>query len=283
MFADLHMHSTASDGTDGPEQLADLAIAAGLGAIALTDHDTTDGLEACRGACEARGVRFVGGIELSTDRSAPRGTLHILGYFVRAGTSALSLLIQRMRQTRLERNGLILKRLRDLGLDVTEQDVLDVAGTAPPGRPHIATVLEKKGYVHSASEAFHRYLGHGTAAYMRMDRLPAKEAIAAIHGAGGMAVLAHPSQLRYADEADLAAILKGLKHMGLDGLEVDHPDHVAAQKALYQEMGDRFGLLATGGSDYHGTRKTTAMGACGMEQGPFQSLCEARSRPEGPI
>ena len=274
MACDLHTHSTASDGTDAPEALADLAVAAGLGAIALTDHDTTAGLDACAAACEARRVAFVPGIEISSDPGPPpgcdpasgvrRGTLHILGLFVRAADPRLAAVQQRMKAARDSRNPAIVERLNGLDVNLTYAEVQALAreqGTGIIGRPHIAQALLRKGYVKSIQDAFARYLRQGAPAYVRRDRLPAVEAIAAIHHAAGLAVLAHPVQLGCADDDELEHVVKRLKDLGLDGIETRHGDHRPADVQRFEALAVRFALLTSGGSDFHGRRKAVELGS----------------------
>jgi 3',5'-nucleoside bisphosphate phosphatase len=274
MFCDLHMHSTASDGTNTPAELATLAKAAGLGAIALTDHDTTAGLPECESACKKAGVAFAPGIELSAEAAAVRatppqgdqrlGTLHILGLFVRHDDPKLLDIHHRLLQARQDRNPQIVRNLQDLGVRIDYVEVVELAsstGTAVVGRPHIAQVLVKKGYVKSVQDAFSRYIGEGKAAYVRKDTLDPRDAIEAIHAAGGLAILAHPIQLRYRDDDELSYMLTKLKDAGLDGVEVRHSDHTAALADQYQKLAEKLGLLVSGGSDYHGSRKAIEFGS----------------------
>ena len=272
-FCDLHMHSTASDGTDAPETLPALAKAAGLSAIALTDHDTTAGIPACQAAADEAGVGFIPGIELSADpRVQPgddqlaRGTMHLLGYFVRHDAPELLAIQARLLAARAQRNPRMVQKLNDLGLEVSYEEVVQAAGGRSKeaviiGRPHIAQVLVNKGYVESIDEAFARYLGEGAAAFTRRDHLSAFEAIDAIHAAGGLATLAHPVQLRLAGPEALEAVLTPLVEHGLDALETRHSDHAPDDVARFERLAQRFNLLTTGGSDYHGRRKDIRLGA----------------------
>ena len=284
------MHSTASDGTDRPEALAKLAKNAGLGAIALTDHDTTEGLSACERACRRAGVGFVPGIEISADpravlpatrAPAPQaqfGTLHILGFFVRHDDPRLAEIHERMRTARNERNPAIVARLQALGLQIQYEEVLELArnqGTAIIGRPHIAQVLIKKGYVKSIQDAFGKYLGQGRAAYVRRDRLNPAEALDAIHHAGGLGVLAHPVQLKCRDLEQVEHFTARLRALGLDGIETRHSDHGTQFTAQLEALADRLGLLTTGGSDYHGSRKSVELGSQEVPLEVYERLREA--------
>jgi len=260
-FVDLHLHSTASDGSDPPEALPALAVEAGLSAIALTDHDTTVGHEPCAAACEAAGIRFVPGIELSAERGRPRGSMHILGYFIDPTDPTLAAVIEEVSGARRERAPQIVAKLNALRVAITLQEVEAQAGGAFIGRPHIAEVLRQKGYVKSIKDAFTRYLGQNAPAYVRKDNLPTDRAIEAIHAAGGLAVLAHPVQLRCEDEMDLQQTVQRLVDQGLDGLEIRHADHTPAQVQQYRQLAERLDLVTTGGSDYHGLAKSIALGS----------------------
>ncbi len=221
------------------------------------------------------GLAFVPGIELSADPSLlgaaandqlpaqeqppAKGTLHILGYFVRHDDPELARLEQWLREARADRNPRIVERLNELGANITYEEVKQAAGGQVIGRPHIAQVLVKKGYVKSVHEAFARYIGEGAAAHVRKDRLSAADAIAAIHHAGGLAVLAHPVQLHLPRPGDLPSMVARLAALGLDGIEARHSDHTAADVKQFEQLATRHGLIATGGSDYHGKRKTVAL------------------------
>lgn len=276
MFCDLHMHSTASDGTDSPEMLPQLAKAAGVNAIALTDHDTTSGLDACAGACGECEIDFVPGIELSIDPGRPMGTLHLLGYFVRQDSEALNGIIKALHESRTSRNPRIVKRLQELGIDITEEEVLGHADGATIGRPHIASILHEKGYVKTIKEAFTRYLGASGAAYTRRDKIQPEDAIAAVHDAGGLAVLAHPVQLRLPSEDAIEQKIASLRDMGLDGVEVMHSDHTPTDVKYFTKLAERLNLMATGGSDYHGTRKTVKLGSQNVPYSIYERLEGAR-------
>ncbi|MAE65712.1 MAG: hypothetical protein CMJ18_15695 [Phycisphaeraceae bacterium] len=291
MYCDLHTHSTASDGTTAPSDLAALAATCSLGAIALTDHDTTDGLDLCAEACRTAHVRFVPGIEISADPGPPpgadpdspvrRGTLHILGLFVRGDDPHLGAVQQRMRAARDCRNPAIIDKLVELGVTIEYEEVLELArieGTAILGRPHIAQVLVRKGYVKSVQDAFHRYLGQGAAAYVRRDRLPAAEAIEAVHHAGGLAVLAHPVQLGCRDEQQLTHAVRRLTDLGLDGVETRHSDHTRADTLRFEDLASRFDLLTSGGSDFHGSRKPVELGSQKVPFEVYERLAEEATR-----
>ena len=288
-FCDLHMHSTASDGTDPPQVLPRLAAAAGLEAFALTDHDTTAGLVACAAAAKDVGIDFVPGIELSVDPGEAftiddgqgtrrTGTVHILGYFVQHDAPALLAIHGTLMNARAERNPQIIARLNRLGIDLDYDAVLELAaaqGSTVIGRPHIAALLVERGHARDVADAFKRYLGEGRAAYVRKDHLSAADAIAAIHAAGGLASLAHPIQMRYRDAEQLETIVRSLKDAGLDAIECWHCDHTADRRNHYRALADRFDLMPTGGSDYHGSRKAISLGAQGVPLEVYHALRDA--------
>lgn len=304
---DLHMHSTASDGTDAPGDLARLVKDAGLDGFALTDHDTLAGLAEAAAAAKRLRLAFVPGIELSADpRSVappdiaeaggePKpavGTLHLLGYHVRHDDAGLDRLGQDLRAMRAKRNPEVVDKLKQLGVKIEYHEVLAAAGVPENawgdddaidatgvivGRPHIAQVLIAKGYVKSVHEAFAKYIGFGGAAHTRKDRLTAEDAIAAIHAAGGAAVLAHPVQLRLPEDLLEHAVAR-LADLGLDGIETRHSDHAPADTERFAAYAERFRLVTTGGSDYHGSRKHVALGSVTTEAEGIERLAEAAGR-----
>ncbi len=250
---ELHCHSTASDGTCAPSEVAELAARGGLSALALTDHDTTAGLAECQQACARLGVDFLNGIEISAEN--PYGTMHLLGYGISSASPVLADLTRRLIEGRNVRNPRIVGRLQELGLAISMEEVEQHAGGEVVGRPHIAGVLVKKGYVSSINEAFNEYLAPGGKAYFDKERLSSAQAIAMIGKSGGLAVLAHPVQLNCSNDAQLETTVKNLVDQGLSGLEVLHSSHTAEEAAKYTRLADRFGLLKTGGSDFHGSNK----------------------------
>lgn len=262
-FVDLHIHSTASDGTYAPADVVAMAERRRLAAVALTDHDTIDGLAAAQKAAAAFGdLIFVPGIEVSA--KFPQGTLHILGLAIDAASRDVAALCRQLRAARDDRNPRILARLREMGMSIDMQDLHEVLGATPAGRSesgriigrlHIAEAMRRKKYVANTKEAFGKYLGNGCPAYVDKERLAPADAIAAIHRGGGLAVLAHPVQLKYGNTAQLERMLRQLIHDGLDGIEVYHSDHSDQQTRLYLDLAKRFKLAITGGSDFHGRGK----------------------------
>ena len=242
-FVDLHTHSTASDGARAPREVVRAASELGLAALALTDHDTVDGLAEAGDEGRALGVRVVAGIELS----AVEGDIetHVLGLHLQ-DTGRLDVQLRALRAMRLTRAERIVTRLNELGVRVTLADVLSQAGGGAVGRPHIARALVNDGWATDMRDAFDRYLGNGKAAFVAKDRLSIADAIAMIHAAGGLAILAHPGQ---SGNRKRIEVLVGL---GLDGVEVRHPSHNAEDVARLSALVDHFGLTPSGGSDWHG-------------------------------
>jgi len=256
-FVDLHTHSTASDGRLDPADLVRLADERKLAAIALTDHDTTDGLAAARAAAaNLPELRFISGIEVSA--KFPAGSLHILGLGIDENAPSLVGLIQRLRQARNDRNPRIIEKLRSMGMDITMDDVLATgshSGVKIVTRLQIADTLRRMGFVKTNREAFGMYIANGAPAYVDKEFTPPADAIAAIRGAGGIAVLAHPPQLGYENTAQLRRILRSLIADGLGGVEVYHSDHTPEQTRLYLDLAAEYKLAVAGGSDFHGDRK----------------------------
>jgi predicted metal-dependent phosphoesterase TrpH len=264
-FVDLHTHSTASDGRFSPRQIIRLAESRRLAAVALTDHDTTDGLAEARAAAgEFPRLRFVPGVEISA--RCPDGTLHILGLGVDEMHAGLQDALGRLRAARNERNPRILACLRSLGVNIDMEEVLAVVGSGRckdgdevVGRLHIAEALRRKKYVRSVQDAFDRYIGSGKPAYVDKERMEPREAIRAIRQSGGIAVLAHPVQLKYGNAAQLERIVRSMISAGIGGIEVYHSDHSPEQTRSYLDLARRFDLLVTGGSDFHGPGKPDAL------------------------
>lgn len=249
MTCDLHTHSTASDGQYTPTELVKLAKAQGIEVLALTDHDTVDGLAEAVRAGEALGVRVLRGVELG---AAEYSHLHILGYgFEPAG---LLPLCQKLKAGRDERKHRILAFLAEQGLPLTLAEVEDIAGGNIIARPHFAQAMVRRGYVESNREAFDRYLD--TEEFRRKVKrfkADAKTCIEAIRAAGGRAALAHPYQIGLED-GPLEALVKQLAGYGLEGIECLYPRHTPGQEAFYRHLAERYGLHVTGGSDFHGER-----------------------------
>lgn len=276
-MVDLHTHSTVSDGSDPPAGIPPLAAAAGCTAVALTDHDRLDGIPQAREAAARAGIELVPGCELSC-AWAP-GTLHLLVYFVEPGEGALQDELHRLQADREDRNRRLVRRLAALGLPVTEEEVLAEAGGTGAGRPHVAAVLVAKGVVGSIQEAFDRYLAKGGAAYVSKARLAPGKAIELALGSGGLPVLAHPDSLGLGPDATGSAV-RELAGLGLVGLEAYYGRYPVPDRQALAALAGDLGLVATGGSDYHGTYKPDlAVGVgTGDLQVPDDALGELASR-----
>lgn len=253
-YVDLHSHSTASDGTLPPREVVRLAKQSNLTALALTDHDTVAGCADAADEAAKLGIDFLSGIEISAEYPAP-GTMHILGYGVDPENPALKQLTDTLIAGRDNRNPRIVEKLNEMGVAVTMKEWEDQAGGGVLGRPHLAAILVRKGYVSSIKLAFDKYIGQGAPAYFDKERLTPKQAFERIGASGGIAVLAHPVQLRTENDAQLETVVKNLLDLGLAGIEVLHSDHDDAWVAKCTALADRFGLLKTGGSDFHGANK----------------------------
>ncbi len=249
---DLHVHSDRSDGSDPPARLAELAAAAGCTAFAVTDHDRLDGIAPARARGRELGVEVVGGCETSC--ATPEGSLHLLAYFVEDGDGPLQDRLAETVRWRDDRNRRLAARLGELGLPVTLAEMEAEAGGTGAGRPHAAAVLVRKGVVASVQEAFDTWLARGRPAYVERPRLDPAEAIGLVRASGGVAVLAHPFSLA-PEVANLEATVGALAGMGLGGLEAVYGRYSPAQREALAGLARRHDLVATGGSDYHGTYK----------------------------
>ncbi|MGE3960407.1 MAG: PHP domain-containing protein [Dehalococcoidia bacterium] len=243
---DFHCHSDRSDGTRSPSELVAMAAAHGVRVFALTDHDTLDGLdEAATAVARHPGMTFVPGVELSCD--VPGTEVHVLGLFVDATNVAFRAELDRMRAARVQRGERIVAALADLGAPVAWTRVREIAGEASIGRPHIARALIEAGHVGDVDEAFARYLGRNSPAYFERERLLPADAIALIHSADGFAVFAHPPFTE-----GYESVAEELASAGLDGMEVYYRHYEPAQVTSLRALADRLGLVASGGSDFHG-------------------------------
>ena len=242
-FVDLHTHSTASDGSRAPRDVVRAARELGLAALALTDHDTVDGLGEAMDAGRTLGIRVVPGVELSAVEGDAE--THLLGLHL-ADTGRIDAQLRDLRTMRLTRAERIVARLNELGVRVALEDVLAESGGGAVGRPHIARALVNNGWATDVRDAFDRYLGNGRAAFIAKDKLAIGDAITIIHDAGGLAVLAHPGQ------SGSRSRIESLVASGLDGVEVRHPSHSAEDVARLTALVEHFGLVPSGGSDWHG-------------------------------
>jgi predicted metal-dependent phosphoesterase TrpH len=253
---DLHTHTIHSDGTLTPKELVTLAGQKKLSAIAITDHDITSGNVETLSYGKEIGIKVVPGVELSVDYPLPgNGHLHILGLFIDPNHPLLNKSLQNLRHERLKRNIKILNRLRELGREISEEDLTTEAGVGTVGRPHIAAAMVKKGYVKSIREAFHLFLKKGSPAYFDRVRLQVDQAIDLIHLSGGIAIIAHPVSLGFSSFRDACAYILELKKIGLDGLEVYCSGQEERKIQEMLKFARNNALVVSGGSDFHGSVK----------------------------
>ncbi|MDR1767930.1 MAG: PHP domain-containing protein [Propionibacteriaceae bacterium] len=277
MRIDLHTHSCVSDGTDTPAELVAEAARAGLDVVALTDHDTFAGLPEARRAGQRLGVRVVDGIEISTRLNGVG--VHLLGYWCDAADVDLAAELARVREGRAGRVPDMLAKLAELGMPVDEATLAGiVAGKPSVGRPHVADAMIALGYVADRAEAFDKYLHEGGPAYADRYCTPLAPAIGLIHQAGGAAVIAHPWGRESRPELTEEAFAALAADHGLDGIEVDHEDHCAADRRALAAIAARLGLVATGSSDYHGAGKAGHRLGCHTTSPSALAALEARAR-----
>lgn len=260
-FIDLHTHSTASDGSRAPADVVRAAKAAGLSAIALTDHDTLAGLAEANAEGTRIGVRVVQGVELSAVEG--QHETHVLGLHL-SDMAGMEHQLVELRQMRMNRAQRIVERLNALGIPIRMEAVLKEADGGAVGRPHVARAMIAGGWVLDLREAFDKYLGNGRSAFVGKDRLSMSDAIAMIHRAGGLAILAHPAHAGTRER--IAALVAD----GLDGLEVLHPSHSWDDSQRLDALATEFTLVRSGGSDWHGA--TDGARTLGMMRVPAQWL-----------
>lgn len=256
---DLHIHTSASDGRFSPAEIVSRSAAAGLAVIAITDHDTVNGITPALQAARAfPSLRVIPGVEISTD--IPAGQAHILGYFVDYNDHELQIALERMRNSRWERAHRMVARLEDLGCQIEWERVREIAGAASVGRPHIAQALMEKGYIESFQDAFTRYIGQDGPAYVERDKMTPVQAAEQILRAKGLPVLAHPLTV-----PDPEAMVIELKAAGLIGIEVYYKDYSGDDIDRLIRLSDRYGLVSTGGTDYHGLEPDTDIDIGGID------------------
>lgn len=272
MWADLHVHTTASDGTDTPREVVARAAAAGLSAIAIADHDTLEGIRPAAEAGKKIGLEVIPAIELGTEQEGRE--IHVLGYLIDLNNEDFLRRLTFFRRTREERGLKIVNILKHMGIKISYEQVLQFSGGGSVGRPHIARALVQSGVVGSLEEAFHIYIGNGKCAYVPRFKYSPLEAVRLIRKAGGVAVLAHPGLGQGYDHFILPLVKEGLQ-----GLEVYHPGHDLEMSRHYLEFCKRYGLLATGGSDYHGSshREHNNLGKVKVSYGVVESLWQLAS------
>lgn len=265
---DLHVHSTASDGSHTPKQILALAVRAGIKALSITDHDTVDGIKELLSDQTVKPVEhpceLITGVEISCDPpidGLSGSSIHILGYGFSVYDVKLNELLDRLQQARERRNPEIIAHLNRLGCDITEADVAGICRQGQAGRPHIAQAMVEKGFVASFDQAFDRYLAKGRPAYVDKFRVSCSQAIDIIKNAGGLAVLAHPGLIESRESGRLETLMLHLIEDGLEGIEVYYTDHSPEQVGCFEKFARQHGLLITGGSDFHGSfNKGVALG-----------------------
>ena len=250
---DLHAHTVHSDGTMTPTELVQHAAQIGLTALAVTDHDTTSALAEARAAGDAAGVEVLNGCEISC--TIPSGVVHILTYGFDENDATFQSLLTRVRESRDERNLGILAKLAELELPLTIDEVRKHAFGRVVARPHFAAAMVERGYVDDVRDAFRRYLYDGGPAHALAEMPPPEEAIRAAERAGGVSVVAHPRQLRMGSRGAYRRLFRRFKEAGMSGVEVDHPSHKPEHRELFGELADELDLVASGGSDFHGSAK----------------------------
>ncbi|MCE2405403.1 MAG: PHP domain-containing protein [Dehalococcoidia bacterium] len=249
-IADLHLHTTASDGRLTPTQLIELVAGRGLKGVAVTDHDSTEGLaEAFAAAAAYPDLRVVPGIELSTD--VPGNEIHVLAYYIQYTDPGVQERLARFREGRVDRARKMVEKLRELGVEIEWDRVQAIAGEGAVGRPHLALAMVEKGYIKEPREAFDAYIGRNGPAYVEREKLTPVQAVELIRDWGGAAVVAHPGWM-----PDLDPTLEELKRAGLVGMEVYYAQYSPERIRELAAVAANHGLLACGGSDYHGLGNT---------------------------
>jgi predicted metal-dependent phosphoesterase TrpH len=257
---DLHVHSSVSDGVLSPAGVIDRAAELGLTVIALTDHDNVDGIvPATKAADKYTSLTFIPGLEISTDTTT--GEVHILGYYIDHTNPELLAALERLRNSRLTRARKMIEKLEELGMPIEWERVKELSGYGSVGRPHIAQALLEKGHIEAIKDAFSKYIAFGGPAYVPREKMSPSEAVELIIRAGGLAVLAHPINI-----PDLESLLVKLVNAGLTGIESYYKDYTTAERESLVKLAEKYGLITTGGSDYHGLDDDTEvmMGEAGV-------------------
>jgi 3',5'-nucleoside bisphosphate phosphatase len=273
---DLHTHTDRSDGTFAPAELIRLAAERGLDVVAVTDHDTTEGLDEALAAGSELGVEVVPGVELSAEYEG--ASIHVLCYWMDVVDGALQEELRRLRDERFRRGELMVEKLRELGLPIEFERVRQIAKGGNIVRPHLAQALVEAGHVESEEEAFDRWIADGRPAHVPKHALHPLDALGLIRGADGLCVLAHPGM--WGDETSVPEeLIEAMTRAGMAGLEVDHTDHDPEQRDHWRRLADRLGLIPTGGSDCHGTRyDPIRLGTAQCDPASFAALRELARR-----
>ena len=273
---DLHAHSNRSDGTFTPTELVRLAAARELDVVALTDHDTTDGLGEASAEGDRSGVEVVPGVEFSAEFD--HTSVHVLCYWMDVEDERLQAELRRLREDRYRRGELMVERLREIGVPIEFERVREIAGEATIVRPHVAQAMVEAGVVETEKEAFERYIGDGRPGHVAKHALDPVDAVALIRAAGGVCVLAHPGM--WGDQSSIPeTLIARMAEAGMRGLEVEHPDHPPEARDHYRRLAAELGLVATGGSDCHGLRyDPVRLGTSLCDPDAFEALRTVVSR-----
>ncbi len=267
-FIDLHLHTNCSDGLLGPGELLELVRHKDLVAFSVTDHDTLEGYYAVRELLEDSDPECLPGVELSVDVNSQ--DLHLLAYLFDPDDNALTSALVEFQTRRNQRGRMMVEKLREMGKDVSFEAVEEAASGGVIGRPHVADALFRLGLVKTYEEAFYKYIGNGRPAFVAKSRLKPEDAIGLVHRAGGVTVMAHPYT------ADMYRHIEMMVSLGLDGLEIYHYSHSLQDVQQLKHLADRFGLVQTGGSDYHG--RESREGEIGSQEVPVELLTVLKER-----
>lgn len=267
-YIDLHLHTNLSDGVLSPEELLNLVRDKNLEAFSITDHDNLEGYLAVKKLLKKDDPELIPGVELSV--SGESGDVHILAYCFDSGNVVFNRTLNDFKVYRNQRGHLIVQKLNELGIDITYEDISECAGGAAVGRPHIALAMVNRKYINSYEEAFARYIGNNKPAYVPKKNMTPVEAIKLIHRTGGIAVLAHPM----IDNA--CRHIETLAGLGLDGIEIYHPSNRQGDGDRLKQTAERFRLVATGGSDYHGLEDS--LGMIGSQKVPAELLVKMKEK-----
>ena len=283
---DLHLHTLASDGTLSPTELVDLCAKRGLKTIAVSDHDSTEGLqEAYAATWKHHGLEIIPAIELSTD--VPGSEIHVLGYFIDTSDTAFQQTLTRFREGRYERGRLMVEKLVELGYSITWERVREISGDAAIGRPHIATAIVEAGYFKYSRDVFDSLIGRNGPAYVERAKLTPEDAVRMLRENGAVPVMAHPTYSAVkSDRGDVQSLEETLAHLkshGLEGVEVFYGDYTPEQVSYLKDIADNLGLIACGGSDYHcsGNPDEPEPGSVGPPPQTVERLREAHHRIRG--
>lgn len=244
--ADLHTHTTHSDGACSTEELIKKAKKSGIDILSITDHDNIKGIKEATKTGRELGVEIIPGVEISSEIS--NREIHVLGYFFDPDSQELEHYLSFFRDERIKRAGRIANKLRNIGFDISLEEILAKAKSSSVGRPHIAQVMLEKGYVSTYFEAFNKFIGNGSPAFEKKVHLSPQSAFRIINDAGGLSFIAHPGNMP-------ENLIKELIELGVDGIEVVHPSHSKLQQKFYRGIVNSYFLLECGGSDYHGGRR----------------------------